>query len=282
MTYFYLTLAKICHTFPALRRPFWRYVYQYMAREFVLPEWTFMNYGYLPGASSSRIELEPGDENDRNLIALYHRVASAADVRGKHLLEVGCGRGGGASYVSRYLRPERMVGIDISDNAVSFCRTRHVVDGLEFRQGDAEALPFGDNSFDAVLNVESSHCYGSLPQFFAETFRVLRPGASFLYADFRPTEDAIAVAATLRAAGFLIDQQEDITQNVLAALDQDSATKETWISDLADAGLQTTLRTFAATSGTKLFTEFQSGALTYFRFLATKPPRIVSPPISST
>ena len=51
-------------------------------------------------------------------------------------------------------------------------------------------------------------------------------------------------------------------------------TKVEWISNLADANLQTTLRTFAATSGTKLFTEFQTGALTYFRFLATKPPRM--------
>ena len=49
--------------------------------------------------------------------------------------------------------------------------------------GDAESLPFGDEMFDAVVNVESSHCYGSTPAFLAQVKRVLRCGGHFLFAD---------------------------------------------------------------------------------------------------
>jgi ubiquinone/menaquinone biosynthesis C-methylase UbiE len=56
-------------------------------------------------------------------------------------------------------------------------------------QGDAENLPFDDESFDAVINIEASHLYPQLPRFLAEVARVLRPGGHFLYADLRPGAD---------------------------------------------------------------------------------------------
>ena len=52
---------------------------------------------------------------------LYDHVAGAVDLRDLKVLEVGSGRGGGADYIKRYLKPESMVGLDISENAVSFC-----------------------------------------------------------------------------------------------------------------------------------------------------------------
>jgi ubiquinone/menaquinone biosynthesis C-methylase UbiE len=271
MTYVYLTLAKICHTVPFLRKPFWRYVYEAMAARFTLPEWTFMNYGYLPDPETPSLDLDDADENDRNLIALYNHVANAGDLGQKNVLEVGSGRGGGASFVARYLKPEKMTGIDISESAVAFCKATHLTEALDFQQGDAEAIPFAEAEFDAVLNVESSHCYGSQDAFISEVFRVLKPGGSFLYADFRPTGEVDAIAERIARTGFIIHEKEDITQNVLSALEADSATKEKLIHEIADSSLQQTLRIFAATSGTKLYKEFQAGALYYFRFHAVKP-----------
>ena len=229
-----------------------------------------MNYGYLSG-NGEALELSPEDEPDRNLIALYHHIADTSELRGKRVLEVGCGRGGGSSYVTRYMQPLKMVSIDISENAVEFCRNRHPLDGLEFKKGDAESLPFEDSCFDVVLNVESSHCYGSIRTFFGEVYRVLKPRGSFLYADFRPTKDVNVVSSRLAEAGFVIRETEDITPNVLAALEQDSATKQKWISALAKNHIQQTLQIFAATSGTKLYKEFQKNALCYFRFRTEKP-----------
>ena len=52
-------------------------------------------------------------------------------------------------------------------------------------QGNAESLPFPDESFDAVINVEASHAYPHFDRFLPELTRVLRPRGHFLYADFR-------------------------------------------------------------------------------------------------
>lgn len=68
--------------------------------------------------------------------------------------------------------------------------------------GDAEKLPLADASFDAVLNVESSHCYGNVETFFREAARVLRPDGRFLFADFRLQKEMPALEAKLSAVRF--------------------------------------------------------------------------------
>ena len=121
-------------------------------------------------------------------IQLYHRTATQADLSGKQVLEVSCGHGGGASYLVRTLHPASYTGLDLNPAGIDFCRKRHNLPGLDFVHGDAENLPFADQSFDAVINVEASHVYPHFPRFLAEVARVLRPGGHFLYADFRPRQ----------------------------------------------------------------------------------------------
>jgi SAM-dependent methyltransferase len=111
------------------------------------------------------IPLEASDEPYRFPIQLYHRTATQADLGGKRVLEVGCGHGGGASYLMRTLHPASYTGLDLNPVGIAFCRERHNVPGLDFVQGDAENLPFPDQSFDAVINIESSHCYPRFPRF---------------------------------------------------------------------------------------------------------------------
>ena len=108
-----------------------------------------------------------------------------ADLNGKQVLEVSCGHGGGASHLVRTLRPASYTGLDFNADGIALCRKRHILPGLDFVHGNAESLPFADQSFDAVINVEASHAYPQLPRFLAEVVRVLRPGGHFLYADLR-------------------------------------------------------------------------------------------------
>ena len=88
-------------------------------------------------------------------------------------------------YLTRTFQPKSYTALDLNPAGISFCQQRHRVDGLTFVQGDAEHLPFEADTFDAVINVEASHCYPDFPRFLAEVARVLRPGGHFLYADFR-------------------------------------------------------------------------------------------------
>src|SRR5205085_1835597 len=130
----------------------WRRWYQYLAG-YQIADWRFMNYGFSATETEpTPLELQPADEPNRYAIQLYHRVASAAPLQGLDVLEVGCGRGGGASFVHRYHRPRSMTGVDFSQKAVRFCREHHRLAGLAFVPGDAEALPLDDEAFDAVLN----------------------------------------------------------------------------------------------------------------------------------
>ena len=69
--------------------------------------------------------------------------------------------------------------------------------GLDFIEGNAEHLPFPDESFDAVINIESSHTYPHFSRFLTEVARVLRPGGHFLYTDVRNTPDIAAWQAAL-------------------------------------------------------------------------------------
>jgi ubiquinone/menaquinone biosynthesis C-methylase UbiE len=64
------------------------------------------------------------------------------------------------------------------------------IPGLTFKSGAAEALPFDDESFDVVINIESSHCYQSIAKFLSSVHRVLRPNGYFAFAEFRSAGDA--------------------------------------------------------------------------------------------
>ena len=216
---------KLTELSPPFKRFLWRRWYQYLAG-YQIRDWRFMNYGFSPlHPGEAPLSLQPADEPNRSNIQLYHHVASAVPLTGLDVLEVGCGRGGGASYVKRYLRPRQMTGIDFSAKAVRFCQANHHVEGLSFVRGDAEALPFADASFDAVLNVESSHCYGSMPSFLSQVKRVLRPGGHFLFADLRMARDIDRLHEQLLASGLTVLDRDDITPSVLAALRTDSERK---------------------------------------------------------
>jgi SAM-dependent methyltransferase len=98
---------------PGVKRGFWKWWYNAFAKRARDDTFKFMNYGYhAPGFNPP---LDKSDENERYPIHLYHRVATQIDIADKTVLEVGSGRGGGASYLTRYLNPKSYVGIDISE-----------------------------------------------------------------------------------------------------------------------------------------------------------------------
>jgi SAM-dependent methyltransferase len=262
-------VVSIANRLPASKRLLWRGWYQLLAGRYRQPSWTFMNYGYRPpGPGDAPRPLDPADEPDRSFIQLYDAVAGAVSLAGRDVLEVGCGRGGGASFVARYHQPRRLVGVDVAPRAVALCRARFAVAALSFEVGDAERLPFGAAAFDAVVNVESSHCYGRIDAFFREARRVLRPGGAFLYADFRPREELHGWRAALRGAGFSVETERDLTPGVVAALDAEDARKRAMIASLVDRPLLGVFHQFAGLRGTAIYDELRTGALTYLAFTA--------------
>ncbi len=124
----------------------------------------FLNDGYVSLDHSSSLPFTAQDEDYRPGIQLNHRETGAVDLRGKDVLEVGGGRGGGAVWIMRCCKPRNMTGIDAASQAIAFCQRFHQIKGLSFQTGDAENLPFPPNAFDVVVNVESSQSYPSAPR----------------------------------------------------------------------------------------------------------------------
>lgn len=248
----------------AVRQLAWRGCYEVMAGRLPQPEWAFMNYGYAAEpAERGALRLGPGDEPDRFCIQLYDHVVGASELTGQDVLEVGSGRGGGASYLCRYLAPRSVTGVDLAQRAVELSGRHRRGPGLRFVHGDAQALPFPDDAFDLVVNVESSHCYPSMTTFVAEVARVLKPGGSFAYADFRPAAEVPHLLATLSEGPFVLESSEDITANVLEALRADDDRKSELIDTIVPRLFRRPFRRFAGIRTSSTFDRFETGELRY-------------------
>jgi ubiquinone/menaquinone biosynthesis C-methylase UbiE len=232
---------------------------------------TYMNYGYSSlGPTTNEVSLNDGELPNRYCIQLYHHVAGAIDLKGKDVVEVGSGRGGGANYISRYLQPRSMVGVDISRKAVEFCKQYYSTDGLSFSHGDAENLPLADSAVDVVVNLESSHCYGSMTRFLSEVYRVLRPEGYFLFSDHRDRDKINLLREQLKTSDLKLVKENDITLNVVRALELDNDRKKKLIGQKCPGILRRETEEFAAIKGTRTYESFKTGDSRYLSYVLQK------------
>ena len=249
----------------------WRTCYELLAARVQTPDLAFMNYGYSTGvAGSSAPALEPSDEADRLSIQLYDHTLGSADLGGTDILEVGSGRGGGASYIARYRHPRTMTGLDFSERAVVLCTKHRQAPGLTFVRGDAQSMPFPDGSFDAVVNVESSHCYPSVDTFLAEVNRVLRPDGMLFFADLRNLDGLATLRRQFAASALTLQGLSDITDNVLTAMWLDNDHKLELIRSFIPRVIRAPVRSFAGIRGTTNYNGFMSGRMRYVSAVLTK------------
>jgi ubiquinone/menaquinone biosynthesis C-methylase UbiE len=265
----FLAVIDLITTSPKTRKFFWKSWYQILAKTQRDSRWKFMNYGFVDEAVE-RIFLYADDEKDRASIQLYHHVATRVPLEGKNVLEVGSGRGGGASYMARYLKPRNVMGIDISHETVVLARTFNNLPNLQFRIGDSEHLPFPDNHFDVVINIESSHCYGSFAAFIKEVERVLTPGGYFSWADMDSADLKRFNSEIFASCGMTIIEENDITRHILAGLDSTSDEKEQAIDHHIPRFIRNIFKTFATIKGTGIYNKFKNGSMVYLNKVLQK------------
>ena len=247
--------------FLAFNRLVSKHFYRIQTRMVAADDVVFLNVGYEEDPPMA-LPLAESDEPNRFHIQLYHRIATQADLRGKRVLEVGCGHGGGASYLMRTLRPASYTGLDLNRAAIAFCRKRHNLLGVDFVHGDAEKLPFPDQSFDAVINVESSAAYPHFSRFLAEVARVLRPGGHFLYADLRPRDSVAEWEAALTGAPMRRLSHEVINAQVLRGMEKNTPRILDLIGRVPTI-LHRIGREYAGVKGTGFYRAMQSGKYPY-------------------
>lgn len=102
-------------------------------------------------------------------------MADAAEIRpGDRVLDVACGTGVLAREAARRVDSSgRVAGIDISPAMLAVAA--RIAPGIEWQQGDANALPFADGSFDAVVSQFGLMFFPNRPRALREMMRVLVP-----------------------------------------------------------------------------------------------------------
>ena len=132
-----------CATFFSIgpvRKGIWRLWYPFLTRRLQEENVVFLNYAFETDPPAE-LALEPADEPDRACIQLYHHVASQADLRGREVLEVSCGHGGGASWITRRMRPSRFTGLDLNR---AYRAWKRFVDARD-APGDTDDSPQSDS-----------------------------------------------------------------------------------------------------------------------------------------
>lgn len=253
-----------------VRKAIWKLWYPFLTRRLHDEGVVFLNYAYETDPPLG-IPLSPDDEKDRACVQLYHHVASQTDLRGKDVLEVSCGHGGGASYVTRTFGPARYAGLDLNPSGIAFCKKRHQLSGLDFIQGDAESLPFVRDSFDAVVNVEASHCYPNLPRFLSEVTRVLKPGGDFLYADFRFSDKIPAWENAIAGCSLTLETMTEISPCVIRGMELNSARSQQMLDRRLPKFLHGLGRDFAGVRGSRVYNALAAGELSYRSYHFVKP-----------
>jgi ubiquinone/menaquinone biosynthesis C-methylase UbiE len=227
----------------------------------------FMNYGF---DDNQDIPLDNHDITNRYSIQLYHHLASATNLKDKDIVEVGCGRGGGLSYLTTKFSPSSAKGVDLNKQAVSFCNRHYNLNGLTFIQGNAENLSLESNSCDVVINVESSHRYPNMAAFLSEVKRILRPNGYFLFTDFRFDTDMNNFKRDLEQSGLVVLNERNINEEVLAALNLDDARRRDLVKRLTPKYINSIALNFAGVKGSKTYNNFVSRKYIYFSYILQK------------
>lgn len=126
------------------------------------------------------------------------------DLRGKHLLDAGCGNGFGLELLEKTFRPTRLVGFDLMPEQIERARRRRT--SAEVSVGDITSIAQPDETFDGVFVFGILHHVPAWRAALVELARVLRPGGVLLVEEihgaFIRVQDKIIGTAHPQEAAF--------------------------------------------------------------------------------
>jgi arsenite methyltransferase len=142
--------------------------------------------------------LQFDEDAGRRLEAMYthpdvverrRRVRQALQLSpGERVLDIGCGPGFLTGEMAAATGPNGWAcGLDISESMLAVARHRCAgqpyAAWVDFNEGDAVALPFPDDAFDAAVATQVYEYVADVPRALSELYRVLRPGGRAVIVD---------------------------------------------------------------------------------------------------
>jgi SAM-dependent methyltransferase len=228
------------------------------------PGQPFLNYGFddLDGAGRQATEGDLMSTCRR----LYEAVLLPFPVDTGRIVEVGCGRGGGAHFLLGPRPGLRYLGLDLSAEHVAMSRDRLAPRaGTHFAQADAAFLPALEGRFDAAYSIEAAQHFQDADRFYREVGRLLRPGGSFLLASL--WQPALEPLEGFRSAGLRVVERRDITANVVGSLGRTSGLREELVDSLnLPERFRPLLLSWAGVRGTDSYECLANGSLVYLTY----------------
>lgn len=127
-------------------------------------------------------------------------------VKGKKILDIGCGTGRLSSALSK--AGAIVTGIDINKEFISYCSHRFKRSNTKFKLGDARNLPFKDSAFDIVLYAWGENLGEDTSKALRESKRVLKPKGKIILIDEMKGSD---YASLIKRFDPNIDQYLDLS-----------------------------------------------------------------------
>ena len=113
---------------------------------------------------------------------MYQEILDRAEkIPAKRILDLGCGNGNAIALLRDRI-PAEYYGLDISENMIEEARIR-LGKAVSFSVGDAEHLPYENQTFDLIICNASFHHYPGPGMAVKEMKRVLKPGGTIILGD---------------------------------------------------------------------------------------------------
>jgi len=132
---------------------------------------------------------------------------------GGRILDAGCGFGATAIVLAQALPQSEVVGIDLSEPLLALAAQTAQAVGLAermaFKKADVQKIPYDDDSFDALINLQMLHIVEDPVAMLDEVERVLAPDGFLFMADIRRSwvgwfDKVFKSALTVEEAGALV------------------------------------------------------------------------------
>jgi ubiquinone/menaquinone biosynthesis C-methylase UbiE len=139
----------------------------------------YMNHGYW--TLSTRDQHQASENLMRRIVEGIKVRRGDSNCFNERILDVGCGLGGNAHYLSQHWASNNVHGINITEPQLDVCKK--VAPGCHFNKMDATNLDYPSEFFGSIICIEAAFQFRTREKFLKEAYRVLKPGGILALTD---------------------------------------------------------------------------------------------------